>query len=67
MINAVNYENKMLLSVLKLNPLWVSAIVESESFDDIKDLLDNTLEVRYTDSQLEFLREYFIKKTHILN
>ena len=63
MLHAENMSNKALLALLRMNGDFVSAMVEVESFDGIKDLLDNKLQIKYSDSQLEFLKDYFIQKT----
>ena len=63
MLHAENMSNKALLALLRMNGDFVSAMVEVESFDGIKNLLDNKLQIKYSDSQLEFLKDYFIQKT----
>ena len=62
MINATSYDNKTLLQLLRMNKSFVKVLAEGESFEEIKDVIDNELDIVYTDSQLDYIKSWCISK-----
>jgi len=62
MINATSYDNKTLLQLLRMNKAFVKVLAEGESFQEIKDVIDNELDIVYTDSQLDYIKSWCISK-----
>jgi hypothetical protein len=62
MINATSYDNKTLLQLLRMNKAFVKVLAEGESFQEIKDMIDNELDIVYTDSQLDYIKSWCIRK-----
>ena len=56
MIDLTIYENKAVLQLLKSNPEFSEAIVEKKTWNEVVDVI-NTLNVKYQDSQLEYVKE----------
>ena len=56
MIDLTIYENKAVLQLLKSNPKFSAAIVEKKTWNEVVDVI-NTLNVKYQDSQLEYVKE----------
>ena len=63
MINARTFDEKTLLSLLKSNNKFNEAVMHSNSFNEIKDLLDNDLQITYRESQLKYIEHYYNEKT----
>jgi hypothetical protein len=62
MINATSYDNKTLLQLLRMNKAFIKVLAEGESFQEIKDVIDNELDIVYTDSQLDYIKSWCINK-----
>ena len=62
MINARTFDDNTLLSLLKNNNKFNEAVMYSESFQEVKDLIDNEFQMIYRESQLKYIEDYFNKK-----
>ena len=62
MINARTFDNNTLLSLLKNNNKFNEAVMYSESFQEVKDLIDNEFQMIYRESQLKYIEDYYNKK-----
>jgi len=62
MINARTFDDNTLLSLLKNNNKFNEAVMYSESFQEVKDLIDNEFQMIYRESQLKYIEDYYNKK-----
>jgi hypothetical protein len=62
MINARTFDNKTILSLLKNNNKFNEVVMYSESFQEVKDLIDNEFQMIYRESQLKYIEDYYDKK-----